>query len=93
MRVGLCTVDLYIPGTTSLKGKRRVVKSVKDRLRNRFNVSVAEVDGHDLLQRAAIGVAMISKDARKLNSEMEKIIAFIEKTPGANLIDHQIEIL
>lgn len=93
MRIGLCTVDLHIPGTTSLKGKRRVVKSLKDRLRNRFNVSVAEVDGHELLQRAAIGVAMIGNDARKLNSDMDKVVAFIEQTPGADLIDHQIEIM
>lgn len=93
MRIGVCTVDLYIPGTTSLKGKRRVIKSLKHRLRNQFNVAVAEVDGHELLQRATIGVAMISTDGRKLNSDMAKVIAFIEKTSGADLIDHQIEIL
>ena len=93
MRIGLCTVDLYIPGTTSLKGKRRVIKSLKERLRNRFNVSVAEVDHHDLLQRAAIAAAMIGQDGRKLNSDMEKVIAFIEQAAGADLIDHQIEIL
>jgi uncharacterized protein YlxP (DUF503 family) len=93
MRIGLCTVDVYISGITSLKGKRSVVKSLKERLKNRFNVSVAEIDSHDLLQRASLGIAIAGNDAKKLNSEMDKILGFIEKTQVVDLINHQIEII
>jgi uncharacterized protein YlxP (DUF503 family) len=93
MRIGVCTVELYLPDNGSLKGKRRVVKSLKERLKNRFNVSVAEVGNHDLLQRAAIGVAMIGNDAKQLNSRLDKIVNFIEATGVAVLTDHHIEIL
>ncbi len=93
MRIGVCTVELYLPDNGSLKGKRRVVKSLKERLKNRFNVSVAEVGNHDLLQRAAIGVAMIGNDAKQLNSRLDKIVNYIESTGTAVLTDHHIEIL
>ncbi len=93
MHIGVCTVELYLPDNGSLKGKRRVVKSLKERLKNRFNVSVAEVDNHDLLQRAAIGVAMIGSDAKQLNSSLDKIVNYIEATGTAVITDHHIEIL
>ncbi len=93
MHIGVCTVELYLPDNGSLKGKRRVVKSLKERLKNRFNVSVAEVDNHDLLQRAAVAVAMIGNDARQLNSALDKIVDYIESTGGAVITDHHIEIL
>lgn len=93
MRIGICVVELYIPGITSLKGKRSVVKSVKERLKNRFNVSVAEIDSQDLHQRTSVGIAMVGNDSRKLNSELDKIVDYIEGMHLADLIHHQIEII
>jgi len=62
-------------------------------VKNKFNVSVAEVDYHDLHQRALIGVAMIGNDAKKLNSSLDKILSFVEQFRGAELAGHQIEIM
>ncbi len=93
MQVGICVVELYIPGVSSLKGKRSVVKSVKERVKNRFNVSVAEVDFHDLHQRSAIGIAMVGNDSRKLNSSLDKIVNYIEGMHVAELIRHEIELI
>jgi Uncharacterized protein conserved in bacteria len=62
MFVGVLQVELYIPGSGSLKAKRRVVRSLKDRIRANFNVSVSEVDAQDKWQRAVVGIACIGSD-------------------------------
>ena len=64
MAVGILRITLYLPDSRSLKDKRRVLRSVKDRLRGQFNVSVAEIDDLDLWQKATIAVALVSKDVR-----------------------------
>jgi uncharacterized protein YlxP (DUF503 family) len=76
-----------------LKGKRSVVKSIKDRVKNKFNVSVAEIDFHDVHQRASIGMAMIGTDGRRLNSALDRIVDYLERSYEANLVNHQIEIM
>ncbi len=83
MRVGILRVDLQILGATSLKEKRRVLRSLKDRLLSRFNVSVAEVGSQDLWQRAELGVALVSLDAKGADAALQKIEAFIRNHPGA----------
>jgi hypothetical protein len=93
MRIGMCVVELHIPGNTSLKGKRKVVKSIKERLKNRFNISVAEVDSQDLYQRATLGIAMVGNDGRKINSELDRIVTVIDGMHVANVAGHQIELL
>jgi uncharacterized protein YlxP (DUF503 family) len=55
MNVGVCKIRLHLPENTSLKEKRRVLKSITTQLKNRFNISVAEVDDHDLWQKAVLG--------------------------------------
>ncbi|MCX5729024.1 MAG: DUF503 domain-containing protein [Nitrospirae bacterium] len=62
--VGLCTVELFIPESQSLKDKRQVLLSLKDRLREKFNLSVAEVDGQDLWQKAVLGLACVANEGR-----------------------------
>lgn len=93
MRIGVCIVELHIPGITSLKGKRSVVKSLKERLKARFNVSVAEVGANDVYQRAVIGIAMAGNDVRHLNSELDKLVNTVEGMHVADVIHHEIEIL
>jgi uncharacterized protein YlxP (DUF503 family) len=73
--VGILTVELHFPEAGSLKGKRKFVKSAKAQLQNRFGVSVAEVDHHDLWQRAALTVACVSRDFR----EAELLLAEAER--------------
>ena len=93
MFIGAMQIELIIPHSSSLKEKRMVVKSIKQRLINKFNVSVAEVDHQDLWQRALLGVAMVANDKRFLNEAMDKILTFVDDQDQFQVIDHQIEIL
>jgi len=76
---GLLQLELHIPASQSLKQKRRVIKSLKDRLQVRFNISVAEVDHLDKWQRAALAIVMVANDRAHLEAAFEKISAFIEQ--------------
>jgi uncharacterized protein len=92
MVVGVCTIDLRIPGIDSLKGKRSVVRKVKERVKNTFNVSIAEVEDLDKLQRAGLGVAFVSNDASHVHSTLSKVVNFIDHLYVAEIIDYHIEI-
>jgi uncharacterized protein YlxP (DUF503 family) len=78
MHVGVARVALHLAENASLKGKRMVVKSVVQRVRNRFNVAVAEVDTQDAWQVATLGIVCISDDPRHANEMLNKVIDFIE---------------
>ncbi len=87
MRVGWMRVDLLIHGSHSLKEKRRPLKSLIERLRNRFNASVAEVDYHDLHQRAAVGVAVVAVDGGNLLDQMRAVKEFIYNNPDCQVLE------
>jgi len=94
MNVGVCKISLRLPENLSLKGKRRVLKSITTQLRNRFNVSVAEVDDHDLWQLATIGICCVSNNKQYTNEVLSKVVDFI--TAGrfeVEILNHEIEIL
>ena len=74
MIVGLCTIELQVPGSASLKEKRRVIKSVVDRVRDRFNVSIAEVDHQDSWQLATLAVVCVSTDRGYAHGLLERIV-------------------
>ncbi len=78
MHVGIARVALHLAGNGSLKGKRMVVKSVAQRVRNRFNVAVAEIDTHDAWQVATLGIVCLSDDPRHSNEMLNKVVNFIE---------------
>ncbi|MGA1875624.1 MAG: DUF503 domain-containing protein [bacterium] len=92
MVVGVCRVELYIPEANSLKTKRKVIKSLKDRIRQKFNVSVAEIELQDLWQRTVLGVAAISNDKKQIDAALNKVISFIEHANLAIIGQYQIEI-
>ncbi|MBI2817233.1 MAG: DUF503 domain-containing protein [Acidobacteria bacterium] len=73
MPIGLLTLDIHLPYAHSLKDKRLVLRKIKDRLRTRFNVSVAELDHHDLWQRSVVGVVTISSDQQNLETVLEAV--------------------
>ena len=79
MHVGVGHLTLRLAGNRSLKGKRRVVRSVCDRLRHRFRVSVAEVGGQDTWQTADIGIATVSGDASVARDVIEKAVSYAEE--------------
>jgi uncharacterized protein len=78
MHVGVARVALHIAENQSLKGKRMVVKSVVERVRNRFNVAVAEVETQDAPRLATLGIVCVSGDARHANEMLNKVLNFIE---------------
>jgi len=91
MIVGACEMDLWIPGSGSLKGKRSVIKSLKERLKSRFNVSVAEVDDHDLWQRWRLGVVIASGDTRYAHQVLSKVVNYVQGDGRVELLDYAIE--
>jgi len=93
MVIGIGTIVLRIPGNTSLKGKRKVVKGVIARLQNTFNASVAEVGANDSLRRAEIGMAFVGNDRRRINSKLDKALNFVEAMQVAEIIDSKMEII
>ena len=92
-RVAVGMVELHLPQVDSLKGKRHVLKGLKERVRNRFEVSVAEVDHHDTWQRATLAVACVSHDSRHANEVVSKALDFIEAHVDGRVIDMSVEIL
>ena len=86
MLVALCRFDLRIPGCTSLKEKRHVVKTLTASVRNRFNVSVAEVDHHDLWQRTAIAVSAVAGEGYHLKRVMHQVERHVETFPAVELL-------
>ena len=94
MNVGICRVELRLPENLSLKGKRQVLKSITSRVRNKFNVSVAEVDDHDLWQLSTVGICCVSNDKRYTNEVLSKVVDFISNSRfDVELLNYEIEIL
>ncbi|MCB0318011.1 MAG: DUF503 domain-containing protein [Bdellovibrionales bacterium] len=89
--IGFLVVDLHVPDAQSLKQKRSVIKSIKERIKNNFNVSVAELGEHDKWQRAVIGIIMLGNDKSYVESILSKIRDKISMNPGSHLIDSQIQ--
>ena len=93
LTIGLLTLQLHIEAAHSLKEKRHVVRGLKDRLRNRFNVSVAEVDGQDTWQRSVIAVVTVSGDRQRVEEQLTKIEADAARLLGGDLVSSEAEIL
>lgn len=85
-------MELSIPGSHSLKEKRRVVKSLLERVRRQFGVSAAEVDGLDTWNRAGLGVSFVSNDRRHAESCLQKVLNLMERESDAIVMDSQIEV-
>ncbi len=89
--IGVLTLELRLENSHSLKDKRHVVKSLKDRLRNKFNVAVAEIDYHDLWQRAAVAAVTVASD----HTHAEKVLQSVEQEAvslvGASLTGATVE--
>ncbi len=91
MPIGLLTLEIHIPDARSLKDKRQVLRSLKDRLRANFNVAVAELEHQELWQRSRIGVVSISSDGRHLEDSLQAIAQESERVLGRDLVSQQID--
>jgi uncharacterized protein YlxP (DUF503 family) len=93
MVVGILRLTLILPENHSLKGKRQVLRAIKDRVRNKFNVSIIESDHHDFWQRAELGICQIGTDRAFVDSALRQVVNFIGSTRLALLSDERLEIL
>jgi len=92
MVVGLASIDIHIPESGSLKSKRHFLKGIKDRVKNRFNVSIAEVDHNDLWQRTTLGVSVVTNQKQFANRVLSQVVDFIGKENGVQILDYSIEL-
>ena len=92
MVVGILTIELYLGEATSLKGKRRVLKSLLDRLKSRFNISVAEVGRMDNWQHSTVGVSVVSNEQSHAHQMLSAVVRFIEASGTVEIIDFETEI-
>ena len=93
MTVGVLQLELSITDAMSLKDKRRVVLSIKDRISHGHNVSVAEVGALDEHRRSILGIAMVANDAKYVEGALSKLVDFVRAVPQVSLTDYQIELL
>lgn len=91
MFVVCAEVQLYLAESQSLKDKRQVIKSLKERIRSRFNVAVAEVEHQELWQRATLGLAVLSTEARHARQSLDEVVRFIEQDLRVQVVDCEIE--
>ncbi len=92
MPVGVLTLEIFIPDARSLKDKRQVLRSLKDRLRGQFNVAVAELDHQDVWQRSVVGVVSISSDHRHLEESLQHVAEESARMLGKDLVGQQIDL-
>jgi uncharacterized protein YlxP (DUF503 family) len=91
--IGLLTLDLHFPGARSLKDKRQALRSLEARVRNRFNVSIAEVEHQDLWQRARLAVVSVNTDQQHLESTLQSVVGEAENAREIQLLDANTEFL
>ena len=89
MFVGVVRIELHIPAARSLKDKRQVVRSLKDRIREHVRAAVSEVDHQDLWQRTALGVAVVAPDVSQARELLQSVRRIVDQTWAAELTDWQ----
>lgn len=94
MNVGVCKIRLRIPENQSLKGERQVLNSLTTRVKNRFNVAIAEVDDQDLWQIATLGVTCVSNSGQHADEMLAKVVEFVSNSRmDIEMLDYEIEII
>ena len=93
MVVGVLRLTVFLPENHSLKGKRQVLRAIKSRVQNKFNVSIAESADHDMWQRAELGICQVGNDRSFVDSALREVVNFIEALGLAPLGEEQLEII
>lgn len=93
MVIAYAVFDLHLPGCRGLKEKRMIVKSLKSRIRNEFEISTAEVGDQDLLQRSQIGVVAVGPDQQPLDALLQNVLRFVEENLDGQLLDYRNEFI
>jgi uncharacterized protein YlxP (DUF503 family) len=93
MVIGIAVITLRLHECRSLKAKRRIVKSITQKIRNNFNISIAEVGSNDIYQKAEIGIALAGSDRKLMNSKIDKLLNLIDDIGLAEIVDTEMEII
>ena len=93
MVVGLASIEIHIPECESLKRKRQFLKRIKDRVKNKFNVSIAEVGHNDLWQRSTLGVSVVANQRHFADQVLSGVVDLISRENGIQILDYSIELL
>jgi uncharacterized protein YlxP (DUF503 family) len=93
MPVGLLLLELQIPDAHSLKDKRQIIRSLKDRLRRKFNIAIAELDFHDVWQSSTIGIVTLSNAEQHVEESLQSVLREAQRILGPILVDHSVDIL
>jgi hypothetical protein len=90
MTVGIARITLFIPESHSLKEKRMVLRRVKDRVRNKFNAAIAEVEDHDVWQRGVVGLALVGNDRRFVESALDEVVRFVRDLAETTNVEREL---
>jgi hypothetical protein len=90
MTVGIARITLFVPESHSLKEKRMVLRRVKDRVRNKFNVAIAEVDEHDVWQSGVVGLALVGNDRRFVESALDEVVRFVRELAETTNVEREL---
>lgn len=93
MTIGILSITIFIQDSSSLKEKRMALHSLKAKLRNSFNVAVAQIDDEDKWQRTTLAIVGVEKERKNMNSTLSSIVNFIEKFNNINVINYEIELI
>lgn len=93
MLVGICRIELFVPDSSSLKSKRFVLNSIKTRIRNKFNVSVSEIESNDKWQRITLGISMVSNERKFIDMTIGEILKIIDGDGRIEIINHFLEVI
>jgi len=94
MHIGVCQIEMRIPESHSLKDKRHVVKSIISQVRNKFEISIAEIEHQDNWQIASLGIAYVSNDARHANEVLSRVVGYLQESRiKAEILDYSIEVI
>ena len=91
--VGILQFTILMRSSHTLKDKRRILRSIKDRLSHRYNISIAEIEDMDVRNHAVMGIALVGNESKYVESVLSKIVEQLRLHPEAELVDHSLEIL
>ncbi len=92
MLVGVCRIELYAPDSGSLKSKRMIINSLKKKVRNKFNVSINEIEHNDKWQRISLGISMVTNERKFIDMTMSEILKFLDGDSRLVVLNHLVEI-
>ncbi|MBW1721112.1 MAG: DUF503 domain-containing protein [Deltaproteobacteria bacterium] len=93
MVIGILRVELFVHDNRSLKGKRKIVRSLIDKVKNKFNASIAEIGSNDMWQKIELGISTVGNDRRHINASLNTILNYIDSLYLAEIVDSEVEIL